>query len=113
MALGNGADKCGFRQYTISSVPNSGTAAALSALELTIDVTSGLIKLHATNSETVGTHTATVTASLRDHSSVVSQSVCFEITIEACKVTVFTMRPLDPYFYTIGDPVGTWSITAD
>ena len=71
-ALGDGFNKCGLREYLISSTPNVGTAAGLSATELTIDVTSGEVKLHATNSGTVGMHTATVTALLRDHSNVAS-----------------------------------------
>jgi hypothetical protein len=79
---------------------------------LTIDEYSGLINLYTANSNTVGTHTATVTAKLVGYPTVAS-TVTFMITIEACIVTAFTMIALSPTFdksYTINNPAIAWSI---
>ncbi len=83
---------------------------ALSSAELTIDGTTGLITVHATNSETVGTHTATVTATLVDYPSVTSASASFSIQINDCIVTAFTMASLSSQTYTIGSSAHMWTI---
>ena len=68
MAHGTGADTCGARKYSITSVPTS-PASALSTTELTIDSATGLISLYTANSQTVGTHTATVSVSLANYAT--------------------------------------------
>ena len=81
---------------------------------MTIDATTGLITVYATNSATVGTHTATVTARLANYPTVTSASASFLIQINACIVTSFTMTDLSPTYdksYTIGNSAFTWSIT--
>jgi hypothetical protein len=98
---------CGGYHYSISSVINT-ASAALSATELTIDST-GQIRLYTANSDTVGTHTATVTVSLVSDPSI-SQTATFTITIEKCKFTSFTMSPLSAHSYTIGDSAYVWTI---
>ena len=69
---------CGSYQYEISS---SSTATALSATELTIDATTGVISLYTANSAAVGAHTATVTAKLANYPSVTQVTKTFQITI--------------------------------
>jgi hypothetical protein len=64
--------------YSISSVANSAVTA--------LDSATGLIQLYTANSNTVGTHTATVTVELVSYPTV-SQKFAFVITIEKCKVT--------------------------
>ncbi len=76
---GDGVDFCGPRHYSIASAPIDSAVTALSSVELTIDATTGLITVHATNSATVGTHTATVTATLANYPSVTSASASFSI----------------------------------
>ena len=71
-------DFCGSYQYEISS---SSTATALSATELTIDATTGVISLYTANSAAVGAHTATVTAKLANYPSVTQVTTTFQITI--------------------------------
>ncbi len=84
--------------------------AALSSVELTIDSTTGLITVYATNSATKGTHTATVTTTLVEHSTVTSASASFSIQINACIVTSFTMASLTDQSYTVGSSAHTWTI---
>ena len=60
---------CGGYQYSISSTPTA-PATALSAIDLTIDATTGLISLYTANSAAVGTHTATVTTKLANYPSI-------------------------------------------
>ena len=52
---------CGNYHYSISSVKNT-ASESLSSTQLTIDPTLGSIQLYTANINTVGTHTATVTA---------------------------------------------------
>ena len=61
--LKNIANFCGNYQFSISSVPTT-LATALSAAELTIDATTGLIALYTATSAAVGTHSVTVTTKL-------------------------------------------------
>jgi hypothetical protein len=101
------ANACGGYQYSISSVATT-AAATLSMSELTVDSTTGLIKLYTANSNTVGTHTATVTVKLVSYPTI-SQTVTFTITIEKCKVTSLTMSALSSQSYKIGEPAKVWS----
>ena len=77
---------------------------------MTIDATTGLITVYATNNATVGTHTATVTARLANYPTVASASASFSIQINACIVTSFTMASLSDQSYTIGSSAHTWTI---
>jgi hypothetical protein len=95
------ATACGSYQYSISSVSTT-TSAALSASDLLIDSATGQIRLYTANSDTVGTHTATVTVSLASYPSI-SQTATFTITIDKCKLTSFTLSALSAQSYTIGD----------
>jgi len=63
---------------------------------LTIDATSGLVSLYTENSGAVGTHIAAVTASLARYPSIPAVTATFQITIEPCYVTSFTMADLSP-----------------
>jgi len=87
---------CGNRVYSISSVKNS-AAVALTATELTIDSSTGLISLYTSNSATVGTHAATVSVSLNNYASVASCSVTFTITINPCIVTQLQVVQLSDF----------------
>jgi hypothetical protein len=103
------ANACGGYHYSISSVVTS-ASAALSASDLTIDSATGVIRLYTANSDTVGTHTATVTVSLVSDSSI-SQTATFTITIQKCELTSFTMSVLSNRKYMIGVPAYDWTIT--
>lgn len=80
VAHGTGADICGARKYSIISAPTSATSA-LSTSELTIDPDIGLITLYTANSQTVGTHTATVSESLSNYPTRLAASQQFTIII--------------------------------
>jgi hypothetical protein len=71
---------CGGYQYSISSAPIL-PATTLSATELTIDATTGLISLYTANSAAEGTHTATVTVNLVNYPSITLVTTTFQITI--------------------------------
>jgi hypothetical protein len=75
------ANACGNYQLSIFSVPNT-ASATLSASDLTIVATTGIIQLYTTNPSTVGTHTATVTISLASYPSNPSVTAIFTITID-------------------------------
>jgi hypothetical protein len=102
---------CGNYQFSISSVPTT-ASTVLSTSDLTIDTATGVIKLYTANSNTVGTHTATVTVSLVSDSSI-TQTATFTITIEKCELTSFTMSALSAHSYTIGDSLYVWTITGN
>jgi hypothetical protein len=64
------SNACGDYQYSFSSVTTTASAALtfnLSPSDLTIDSATGQIRLYTANSNTVGTHTATVTVSLASY----------------------------------------------
>jgi hypothetical protein len=77
IAKGDGFNICGPRHYSIASASIDNAVTALSTFELTIDASTGLITVHATNSATKGTHTATVTATLANYSTVTPVSATF------------------------------------
>ncbi len=58
---------CGSYQFSISSAQTT-ASAALSASDFSFDSATGQIQLYTANSNTVGTHTATVTVSLVNYS---------------------------------------------
>ncbi len=66
---GAGSKLCGHVNYSLISVPNPGVVP-LSSTELTIDLASGLISLYTENSETIGTHSVTVSCSLVDYPAI-------------------------------------------
>ncbi len=76
---------------------------------MTIDSNTGLIQLYTADSNTVGTHTATVTVKLASYLAVI-QTTTFTITIENCLVTSLTMSALNSQTYIIGDPILFWPI---
>ena len=74
---------------------------------MTIETTTGLISVYTANSAAVGTHTASVTAKLANYLSGPTITATFQITIEKCIVTFFTMLDLSPVIhiiYQIADP---------
>ena len=71
---------CGGYQYSISSA-STAPATALSAIDLTIDATTGLIDLYTANSATVGTHTASVIAKLLYYPWISQVITTFQISI--------------------------------
>ena len=101
-----GSNICGNIFYQIASTLDSGGGASadLSTYsELKIDQPSGIINVYSWNQQTVGTHTATVTAYLETYPSI-STVKHFTIVIQSCIVTSFTMLPLSPTYdltYTI------------
>ena len=109
MALGDDVVTCGGRSYTISSTPSSGVAALIST-ELTIDPSTGLIKVYTANKAAVGVHTGTVRATLVSYTTVAAASSTFSIKINPCILTAFTMSPMSAKSYTIGSPSLIWSI---
>lgn len=108
--MGNGIDNCGAREYSIASTPYGSTQAALSALDLTIDPTSGVIRLYTANKATIGTHTATVTAKLANHDLVSPLTIDFQIVIEPCIVKTFKFNAASQTnkVYTVGDSASIW-----
>ena len=103
---------CGSYQYSISST-STAPATALSATELTINAATGLISLYSANSAAVGTHTATITVILTNYPSITQVTTTFQIAIQACLVTSYTMLALSPAYdksYTIANLALIWSI---
>lgn len=96
-AIGDGFNICSPRNYQIFSTPDNAGVTALSNSELTIDATTGLVTVYTINSATLGSHTATVIASLVNYPSITATTT-FTITINACIVTSFTMAALSPSF---------------
>jgi hypothetical protein len=103
------ANACGGYQYSISSVATT-ASTALSASDLTIDSATGKIQLYTANSNTVGTHTATVRVSLASYPTI-SRTASFTITIDKCELTSFTMSALSSQSYNIGNLAKVWAIT--
>ena len=94
----NTGPSCESYSYSIISAPTTGsTSAPLTEADLTIDA-SGQISLYTTNSAAVEIHTATITIGLAatSYASVPKRIITFQITIEACKVTSFTMNGVTP-----------------
>ena len=83
---------CGAITFSISTT-TSVAAQALSASELTIS-SAGVIQLYTGNSAAIGTHTATVSASLAAFPAITPATSTFTIIINPCIVTSFTMGTL-------------------
>ena len=72
--------------------------ASLTSTELQINPTTGLISVYTANSATVGTHFVTVTASLQNYPTIPQATATFEIKVEPCIVTSYTMSSLSPIY---------------
>ena len=82
---------CGAITFSISTTTS--VANGLSASELTIS-SAGVIQLYTGNSAAIGTHTATVSASLAAFPAITPGISNFTIIINPCIVTSFTMSTL-------------------
>ena len=85
----------------------------MSAAELSIDPSTGLISVYTARKETIGTHSITVTVALSSYSGITTTLPTITLEILSCIVTAFTMINLSPTYdkdYVIADPVQNWSI---
>lgn len=87
VSTNGGVNKCGNRNYKITSVPTSPAVALSTLSELTVGFSTGVISLYTSNSNTVGTHTATIEVSLAWIPSKTIILPTFTITISPCVVT--------------------------
>ena len=86
----------------------------MSASELQIDVTNGLVTLLPASNAKVGTYTVTVSNKLLNYSSIFS-TVTFTVTIEHCVITSLDTSPTTPIsdkIYYLGDSSLVWNYPA-
>ena len=91
----NNPSFCGNYLFSITSVTGSGTTA-LSASDLSIHPSTGLISLYTSTSGTVGTHQVSVSIKLQSLTYFTPVSASFVIKIEPCIVTSLIISPLSP-----------------